>query len=123
MLIFKIWNLHWSGIGKCFAEFSFDDILGGEIELLKHLWAHGDALGRSEAVERLHSVLAVVVFSIEGLIGHVIAFGVCHCVGSGEAGERFFLGLEAVDSLDCSSSCRLLPKGCVFGSRWLQLFL
>lgn len=81
-------DLHWSRVGKCLAEFPLDSILRREVQLLEHLGAHGDTLGRAEAVERLHAVLAIVVFAIEGLVGHVVVLGVIHCFDAGPGSNR-----------------------------------
>lgn len=65
-------NLHGCRVGKRLAKFSLDGILRRQVELLKELWGHGDALGRAEPVERFHVVVVHVLLAVEGLVGHVV---------------------------------------------------
>lgn len=65
-------DLHGRRVGKRLAELSFDCILRRQVELLKELRCHGNALRRAESVERLHVVVVNVLLAVEGLVGHVV---------------------------------------------------
>lgn len=54
-------DAHGRGVAKGAAQVAVDPVLGGEVELLEELGAHGDAGGGAEAVQGLGVALVVVV--------------------------------------------------------------